>query len=88
MGLDPVARRELYEELVGGLAERGTTVFITSHDLDGVERLADRVAILSDGRLVVEGTMEELKRRWSEGLERPASLEDIFVAAVGPGGGR
>ncbi len=82
LGLDALARRELYEELIGELAERGTTVFITSHDLDGVERLADRVAILSGGRLVAEGGMEELKREWSERLARPASLEDIFIAAV------
>ena len=52
LGLDVVARKELYEELVGELADRGTTVFLTTHDLAGVEAIADRVGVLVDGRLV------------------------------------
>ncbi|NOZ94545.1 MAG: ABC transporter ATP-binding protein [Acidobacteria bacterium] len=85
LGLDVLARRELHEELIGELAERGTTVFLTSHDLDGVERLADRVAILAGGRIVAGGTTEELKREWGDRLARPVSLEDIFIGLVRPG---
>ena len=84
LGLDALARRELHEELVGELAERGTTVFLTSHDLDGVERLAERVAILDDGRIVAAGETEALKRQWSERLARPVSLEEIFIGVVTP----
>jgi ABC-type multidrug transport system ATPase subunit len=64
LGLDAVARKELYEELVGELADRGTTVFLTTHDLAGVETIADRVGILIGGRLVVDEELEALKGRF------------------------
>jgi ABC-2 type transport system ATP-binding protein len=64
LGLDVVARKELYEELVGELADRGTTVFLTTHDLAGVETIADRVGILVDGRLVLDEELEALKGRF------------------------
>jgi ABC-2 type transport system ATP-binding protein len=64
LGLDVVARRLLYEELVGDLADRGTTVFLTSHDLAGIEGIADRVGILRDGNLALDEEMERLKLRF------------------------
>jgi ABC-2 type transport system ATP-binding protein len=64
LGLDAVARRELYEELLGELADRGTTVFITTHDLSGIEGIASRVGILKEGRLVVDEEVESLKARF------------------------
>ena len=63
LGLDAVARRAIYDELIDELAERRTTVFLTSHDLDGIEGLADRVGILRDGRVVLDEPLEELRRR-------------------------
>ena len=64
LGLDPVARHELFGDLIGELADRGTTVFLTTHDLAGVEGIADRVGILAGGKLAVEGDLEELKSRF------------------------
>jgi len=64
LGLDVVARGALYEELVGELADRGTTVFIATHDLSGIEGIATRVAILKNGRLVLDEDMETLKSRF------------------------
>lgn len=64
LGLDPVARRELYEELVGELADRGTTVFLTTHDLSGIEGIAGRVGVLARGRLAVDESLEHLKSRF------------------------
>jgi ABC-2 type transport system ATP-binding protein len=64
LGLDVVARRALYEELVGELADRGTTVFITTHDLSGIEGIATRVGILKGGRLVLDEDAETLKSRF------------------------
>ncbi|HYX24353.1 MAG TPA: ABC transporter ATP-binding protein, partial [Thermoanaerobaculia bacterium] len=64
LGLDAVARKAVFEELIGELADRGTTVFITSHDLAGVERIADRVAVLRQGRLVLDEDMDALKHRF------------------------
>ena len=64
LGLDAVARREVYDELLSELADRGTTVFITTHDLAGIEGIADRVGILHGGRLLLNETLENLKARY------------------------
>lgn len=80
LGLDVVARNAVFGEVIGELADRGTTVFVTTHDLAGIEGLADRVAILAGGRVIVEEELEALKARWS----RP--LEEIFTALVGEKG--
>jgi ABC-2 type transport system ATP-binding protein len=76
LGLDPVVRRWFFEELVTELADRGATVFMTTHDLAGVEGLADRVGMLAGGRLVLEEGMEALKDRTG------TSLEDTFLAVA------
>jgi len=77
LGLDIVARDALLTEVIGELADRGVTVFLTTHALEIVEGIADQVGILRDGRLVVDGRMEQLK------AERQSSLADIFRQAVG-----
>jgi len=64
LGLDAVARRKLYEELVGELADRGTTVFLTTHDLAGVEAIADRVGVIRGGSLLVDEKLDVLKARF------------------------
>ena len=87
LGLDAVARRWLYEELIGELADRGTTVFLTTHDLAGVEGIADRVGVLRDGRLLVNEELETLKARfrrlaWTE-AEVPAERLEAGLQHVG-----
>ena len=64
LGLDVVARNALSEELVGELADRGTTVLLTTHDLSGFEGLATHVGILKEGRLVLDEDIEKLKARF------------------------
>ena len=64
LGLDAVARRAFFQELVGELADRGTTVLLTSHDLAGVEGMATRVGMLKDGRLILDEDLETLKSRF------------------------
>jgi len=64
LGLDVVARKSLFDEVIGELADRGITVLITTHDLAGVETIADRVGILRDGRLVLDDEMEAIKSRF------------------------
>lgn len=73
LGLDVVVRRAFFEELIGELADRGATVFITSHDLAGLEGLADRVGILHDGRLLLDEPKDALKARFRR-LRVPASV--------------
>jgi ABC-2 type transport system ATP-binding protein len=75
-GLDPRAAREVVD-LVGGLSEDGTTVFLSTHILPVVEELADTLGVLRDGRLVDEGTVQALKRRAADGSER--TLEQAFL---------
>ena len=76
-GVDAVGAR-LMKDLLLDQVRHGATIFLTSHVLEVVERLCDRVAIIHHGRLVVDGTMAEL-RNGSE------TLEDIFVRVVGAG---
>jgi ABC-2 type transport system ATP-binding protein len=64
LGLDVVARKSLFEEVLGDLADRGITVFITTHDLAPVESIADRTGILQNGRLVLDEEVETLKGRF------------------------
>jgi len=64
LGLDVVARKSLFEEVIGEMADRGITVLVTTHDLAGVETIADRVGILRDGRMVLDEEMEALKSRF------------------------
>jgi ABC-2 type transport system ATP-binding protein len=64
LGLDAVARKAFFEELIGELADHGTTVLLTTHDLAGIEGIATRVGILKTGRLVVDEDIETLKSRF------------------------
>lgn len=64
LGLDAVSRKELFEEMIRDLADRGTTVFLTSHDLGGIEAIADRVIILRDSRIVLDERIDDLKSRF------------------------
>lgn len=85
-GLDPQARVEVWDA-VKELAEQGTTVLLTTQYLDEAEQLADRIAILHRGRIIVNGTLAELKQLLPpaqvEYVEKQPSLEDIFFALVG-----
>jgi ABC-2 type transport system ATP-binding protein len=64
LGLDVVARKSLFDEVIAELADRGITVFITTHELTAIEAIADRVAIMRDGRIVLDEEMETLKSRF------------------------
>jgi ABC-2 type transport system ATP-binding protein len=85
LGLDAVARRAFFEELIGELADRGTTVLIATHDLAAVERIADRAGILAEGRLVLDEEVERLKQRCRQiWLPDAAAAHDPALAAFGP----
>ncbi len=64
LGLDVVARKSLFEEVIAHMADYGITVLITSHDLAAVEAVADRVGILRAGKLVLDEETETLKGRF------------------------
>ncbi|MFI7147601.1 ABC transporter ATP-binding protein [Nonomuraea sp. NPDC050022] len=85
-GLDPQARIEVWQA-VKELADRGTTVLLTTQYLDEAEQLADRIAILHEGRIIVNGTLDELKQLLPpakvEYIEKQPTLEDVFLTLVG-----
>jgi ABC-2 type transport system ATP-binding protein len=85
-GLDPQARIEVWET-IERLAESGTTVLLTTQYLDEAEHLADRIAILHEGTIIRNGTLDELKRLLPaakvEYVEKQPTLEEVFLALVG-----
>jgi len=84
-GLDPEARIEVWK-IIKELADGGTTVFLTTQYLDEAEQLADRIAILHRGEIIVSGTLTELKKLFPpakvEYIEKQQTLEEIFLAIV------
>jgi ABC-2 type transport system ATP-binding protein len=85
-GLDPEGRLEVWQ-VIQRLADSGTTVLLTTQYLDEAEKLADRIAILHEGRIIVNGTLAELKQLLPptkvEYVEKQPTLEDVFLAVVG-----
>ncbi len=85
-GLDPQSRIEVWKT-VQELAGQGTTVLLTTQYLDEAEHLADRIAVLHEGRIIANGLLAELRQLLPptevEYVEKQPTLEDIFLAIVG-----
>jgi len=85
-GLDPEARIEVWK-IIKELADNGTTVFLTTQYLEEAEQIADRIAILHEGRIIANGTLAELKNLFPpvkvEYIEKQPTLEEIFLAITG-----
>lgn len=87
-GLDPQARRNLWD-LIKGIRQKGATVIITTHYLEEAEQLCDRVAIVDNGRIVALNSPDKLiDDLVATGFERPkevkkATLEDVFICLTG-----
>jgi ABC-2 type transport system ATP-binding protein len=77
-GLDPKSRRDVQTFLENLRGEHGTTILLTSHDMAETERLCSRVGFIAGGRLIAEGTADELKR--DSGAE---TLDDAFISLAG-----
>jgi ABC-2 type transport system ATP-binding protein len=85
-GVDALAAGAL-KALLGRMTERGVTIFLTSHVLEIVERLCSHVAIIHKGRLVAQGSMEELRAGIPGDEGEKKTLEQIFLSIVGQSGG-
>ncbi|MGZ4120859.1 MAG: ATP-binding cassette domain-containing protein [Actinomycetota bacterium] len=87
VGLDPIARRGVWDQIRSVRDREGRTVLLTTHHMDEAEELCDRVAIMHLGRIAAIGSVEELKRSVGEGV----SLDDVFTrytgASISSGGG-
>ena len=78
-GVDAVGAR-LMKDILQEQVQHGATVFLTSHVLEVVERLCDRIAIINKGKIVTQGTIDELRQQSQSGAN---TLEEIFVNIVG-----
>ncbi|SOC55735.1 ABC transporter ATP-binding protein [Ornithinimicrobium cerasi] len=85
-GLDPQARLEVWRT-IKEMSRAGTTVLLTTQHLEEAEKLADRIAVLHEGTIVQDGTLEELKQLLPpakvEYVRKQPSLEDVFLSLVG-----
>lgn len=85
-GLDPESRLEVWK-MVKELADGGTTILLTTQYLEEAEQLADRIAILQVGKIIANGTLDELKQLFppakKEYIEKQPTLEEIFLAIIG-----
>lgn len=77
-GLDPVVRRDILEAILRTIAGEGRTVLFSSHLLDEVERMADHVTMIDEGRIVLSGPLTAVRQQ-----HNGASLDEIFVAHAG-----
>ncbi len=88
-GLDPEGRLEVWKT-VKELAGSGVTILLTTQYLDEVEQLANKIAILNEGKIIANGTLEELKKLFpptkKEYIEKQPTLEEIFLAIIGKEG--
>jgi ABC-2 type transport system ATP-binding protein len=78
LGLDPQTRRHIWSYVLDLNRQVGVTVFLTTHLMEEAERVAERIGIIDQGRLVAEGTVEEIK-----GRSQAKTLEDAFIALTG-----
>ena len=78
-GLDAGSARQV-KEVLRERVRAGSTVIMTTHILEVAERMADRIGVIAGGRLIAEGTLEELRRQAGKS---GSSLEDTFLALVG-----
>jgi ABC-2 type transport system ATP-binding protein len=85
-GLDPEGRLEVWKT-IKELADGGTTILLTTQNLEEAEQLANRIAILHGGKIIANGTLDELKKLFPpakiEYIEKQPSLEEIFLAIIG-----
>lgn len=88
-GLDPEGRLGVWKT-VKELVSSGVTILLTTQYLDEAEQLVDKIAILNEGKIIANGTLEELKKLFppakKEYIEKQPTLEEIFLAIIGKGG--
>jgi ABC-2 type transport system ATP-binding protein len=85
-GLDPIVRRDIMEAIIRAIADEGRTVLFSSHLLNEVERVADRVAMIHQGRVVFDSALDDVKEthrcltlRFGEALRRPPALAGVLA---------
>ena len=80
VGLDPVAKQNIWEHLMELRDKFGTTIFFSTHNMEEAEQVSDRVAIMNNGKIAVIGTVDELKEKTGK---KDSTLEDSFIFFTG-----
>jgi ABC-2 type transport system ATP-binding protein len=91
LGLDPIARRQLFAELLKFMKGEDRTIFISSHQIADLERFADHVAIINQGRLLATGRMDQLVERYHQldvQIDRRSSIEAPGIHVIDQDGNR
>ncbi len=78
LGLDPQTRNHIWDYILKMNKEEGTTIFFTTHYMDEADRVANRIAIIDKGKIIIESTGEELKKQ-----TKTKTLEDAFIELTG-----
>ena len=78
-GLDPLVRVNIFNEIIQDVAERGTTVVVSSHNLKEMDGICDWVGIIKNGRMLKESELDSLKMEYLDSTEEAPSLDEIFV---------
>jgi ABC-2 type transport system ATP-binding protein len=89
-GLDPVVRRDILEAIVRTVADEGRTVFFSSHLLDEIERVSDRVAMIVNGRIILNAPLDEIRaahHHLTLRFSQPQSAAPAFARALSVTGG-
>ncbi|MBK3645221.1 MULTISPECIES: ABC transporter ATP-binding protein [unclassified Streptomyces] len=86
IGMDVVVKEQVREFLRHQVEQRGRTVLLTTHDMTEVERLAERVVLVNHGRLVLDGTLDEIRRTYGSTWQVRATLADAHTDVVPPPG--
>jgi ABC-2 type transport system ATP-binding protein len=81
-GLDPL-NQDFFLALIRQLRADGTTVLLSAHQMQLVERIADRIAVLKRGRVVLEGALATLREQWRAEDGDVATLHDVYVRTIG-----
>lgn len=79
-GVDPIARREFWHH-INGMVDKGITVMVTTHFMDEAE-YCDRIALIFKGKIIAEGSPDELKSQIKSADSKPPSLEDAFINLI------
>ncbi|MGW1778032.1 ABC transporter ATP-binding protein [Streptomyces sp. NPDC002143] len=82
IGMDVVVKEQVREFLRHQVEQRGRTVLLTTHDMTEVERLAERVVLINHGRLVLDGTLDEIRRKFGSTWQVRATLADPYTEVV------
>ncbi len=84
LGVDPQSREHIFDTIFK-LKDKGTTILYTTHYLEEVEKLCDHIAIIDEGKIIAQGTLEELLSLRKEAIqvEKPRGLEQVFIQLTG-----